>query len=316
MPPRAQKQSPMQILPIARLRDVASRLLILAAAIVTALSAPLVTDVSAAPHSAPAPPVCAARYGVRFRFPPSLLTADFAAPPRNDPREEGVIPYARWYVRESYPPEPDRITVAWGPLARVYPRPTVPAGLDAVAWRRERVVAAAVRLIGFAYQHHHIPSFDPGPDWPWLPVAAARNGKGLDCSNFTSFCYSFGLGVKPPTAIGRQAAMTRVDDLEVERLPVEPSLPNAPVALSALRKTLAPGDLLFIRNRARTRVSHVVMWVGALGTGSPDPLVIDSHGQDMTDPDGCVIAPGVRLRPFREGGWYHTCFDHALRLIR
>lgn len=266
------------------------------------------------PSRAEAPPAYVSPYGIAFTVPPNLLTPDFQQPPRNDPREEGEISYSRWYQRASY--AADSVSPAWGPVARRYPRPDVPAGVDPRVWKRERVLAAAARLIGYDYQHHHVPDFDPGPSWPWLRVKSGANGKGVDCSNFTSFCYNYGLGLKLPTAIGKQADVTRVDDIEAERLALEPSRPHAPAPYAALREALAPGDLLFIRNRANTRISHVVMWVGSLGTGSRAPLVIDSHGQGERDADGRIIPAGVWLRPFREGEWYHASFDHALRWIR
>lgn len=274
----------------------------------------LLALVSTAPSWGEAPDAYVSPYGLSFTVPPALLTADFARTPRNDPRAEGEIPYHRWYDRASY--AAGLVTPAWGPVARRYPRPTSPAGVDARVWKRERVVAAAARFIGYDYQHHHVPDFDPGPTWPWLHVNSGTNGKGVDCSNFTSFCYNYGLGLKLPTAIGKQAEMAAVDEIVAERLSVEPSLPGVPTPYAALCEVLKPGDLLFIRKADGSRISHVIMWVGPLAIGSAEPLVIDSHGKGMKDENGAVIPAGVRLRPFRRGSWYHASFDHALRLIR
>jgi len=59
-------------------------------------------------------------------------------------------------------------------------------------------------LIGLTYQHHHIPDWNPPADWPWKEVAYGRNSKGIDCSDFTSWTYNYGLGIKLPTNKQRQ----------------------------------------------------------------------------------------------------------------
>ena len=38
--------------------------------------------------------------------------------------------------------------------------------------RRQRVIAVALRYRGYGYQHHHIPDWDPPPEWPWKPTCA------------------------------------------------------------------------------------------------------------------------------------------------
>jgi hypothetical protein len=76
------------------------------------------------------------------------------------------------------------------------------------------------------------------------------------------------------------------------------------------------GDLVSIRNRSG-KISHVVIWVGAIGR-SPDgtPLIIDSHGEDVRDSNGEAIPCGVQLRPFRENSWYNQSASHALRIFQ
>jgi hypothetical protein len=70
--------------------------------------------------------------------------------------------------------------------------------------------------------------------------------------------------------------------------------PNAPGRRLAANEEFAPGDLLFIMNRDRTKLTHVVIYV--------DPEhIIDDH------------ADGVRVRPF--SGWYTNSFSHARRII-
>src|SRR5262249_2994401 len=111
-------------------------------------------------------------------------------------------PYREWYsthIRKKYG--------AWGPAARRFPPidgfENIPA-----SWKRQRVLAVAVSYIGLPYQHHHIPDWDPPPDWPWKHVAYGRNSKGMDCSDFTGWIYNYGLGIHLSTGIGQQAAHT------------------------------------------------------------------------------------------------------------
>src|SRR5947209_3155946 len=98
-----------------------------------------------------------------------------AAPRRSAALEadgEGVVPRADWYG-----PESRARWGGWGPPARTL---AAPPGLgDAAGELAGRVVAAARRHIGLAYQHHHLPDFDPPADWPWRRVSAGQNGPGL-----------------------------------------------------------------------------------------------------------------------------------------
>jgi hypothetical protein len=81
--------------------------------------------------------------------------------------------------------------------------------------------------------------------------------------------------------------------------------------------TLRPGDLLYIGDKARTKVTHVIMWAGHCAE-SPDgiPLVIDSTGGRIKDSRGYPIPCGIHIRPFRKGSWYHLSFSHAHRWVR
>ncbi|WP_300163255.1 NlpC/P60 family protein [Solidesulfovibrio sp.] len=199
-----------------------------------------------------AAPARASRPGA---IPPAALTADFSA---RDRLPQSPEPQSRWYV--------GRGAKSWGPRAADYPPPVPPAGYDPVQWRRERVAATALRYVGLPYRHHHIPAYDP----PGV-------GLGLDCSNFTSWVYNYGLGIRFTSAIRAQA-----------------DGPRAPGRRLAADEPFAVGDLLFITTKDGSRVSHVVVWLG-------EGRIIDSHGQ------------GVAVRRF--AGWYRDCFHHARRVI-
>lgn len=246
---------------------------------------------------APAQEAYVSPYWLKFTVPLESLTADFSQPPRGMVEEQSFEPpFARWNDPAAY-----SSGVTWGPKARPYPPPEIPAGVDATTWKRERLVAVARKYIGYEYQHHHVPDWQPPEDWPSQTPGRA---KGLDCSNFTSWVYNYGLGMKFTSHVRKQADM---DGLRVLQGPQD---------LATMRRTLVTGDLLFLRTRKGTRISHVVMWVGDLGQPADDPLVVDSHGGSVKDSRGVAIPRGIHLRPFREGSWYHESFDHALRLVR
>jgi hypothetical protein len=245
-------------------------------------------------------------YRVEFTLPPEELIGDLERTERGDPRMEAEVPFHQWYSRRTL----ERWR-SWGPHPREYPPPV---GLErwSVERKRERVVAVALRYQGYAYQHHHIPDWDPPAGWPWTSTCAGRNGRGVDCSNLTGFVYNQGFGLRLNTDVHRQSqeriAMGRGRGTPIEVVPLPSSYDER---LAALRT----GDLLFIRSRSGT-ISHVVIWVGPIGR-SPDgtPLVIDSHGEDVRDSQGRPIPCGVQLRPFRKNSWYNQSASHALRIF-
>jgi cell wall-associated NlpC family hydrolase len=120
----------------------------------------------------------------------------------------------------------------WGPWPRSFPKPQIPEHVDQKSWMRKRVSLVAKKYIGLAYKHRHIPMLG-----------------GLDCSNFTSWVYNYGLGIQFPSDIEKQS-------LQAGRL----LSPN---------ENLKIGDLIFIWNKNYTRISHVVLFLG-------NDLVIDS----------------------------------------
>jgi hypothetical protein len=140
----------------------------------------------------------ASRYRLSFRNSIKSLEAGFDAAPWNDPHLQSDAPYRDWYSQRRRSP--------WGPAARQYPSSVSRARNR--AWLQERVIRVASNHIGLLYEHHHIPARDPPAEWPWLRVAAGYNAPGLDCSNFSSFIYNYGLGVKLPTGIRLQAEAT------------------------------------------------------------------------------------------------------------
>ncbi|MBX5493385.1 MAG: C40 family peptidase [Chloroflexi bacterium] len=192
------------------------------------------------------------------------LTADW---PERDRLLPTRLPADHWYAR----PWND----GWGPRAAEYPRVASPPGCDPVAWQRARVVAVARRYLGLPYRHHHVPDWDP----PAALVGAVVAGPGLDCSNFTAWVYNYALGIHFTSHIARQAEG-----------------PEAPGRILGPDEPLAPGDLLFIWNTERSRVTHVVLYVG-------DGQVIDSAS----------ARGGVTEHAL--SGWYATHYSHARRVL-
>jgi cell wall-associated NlpC family hydrolase len=139
-----------------------------------------------------------------------------------------------------------------------------------------------------------------------------HNGKGVDCSNLTGFVYNLGFGLRLNTDVHQQSeeriARGNGHSATLRRVELPPTYAER-------LRTLCTGDLVYIRS-AKGRISHVVLWVGAIGK-SPDgtPLVIDSHGEDVRDSNGVAIPCGVHLRPFRENSWYNHSASHALRVF-
>lgn len=246
-------------------------------------------------------------YRVEFSYPLGELIGDLERTERGDHRLQAEIPFRQWYSARTL----ERWR-AWGPPAREYPPPPGVAEWP-VERKRERVIAVAMRFRGYAYQHHHIPDWNPPADWPWLKSCAGTNGKGVDCSNLTGFVYNLGFGLRLNTDVHKQSEERFAKGFRERAEPLR--LVELPSTFEERIRTLRTGDLLFIRARDG-KISHVVTWVGPIGR-SPDgtPLVIDSHGEDTRDSEGKLIPCGVQLRPFRENSWYNKSASHALRII-
>jgi cell wall-associated NlpC family hydrolase len=167
------------------------------------------------------------------------LTADFnirdAMPQTNIPQED-------WF-KPQYG--------IWGPPAKKFPVPAIPNGVNASQWKRDRIIEVAKHYKGLKYKNNdgkrgHFPS---------------RNC-GLDCSNFVSWVYNYGLGMK---------LNSDVDNLWSSA---------AGGRLLAPREAPQKGDLLFFDTDPR----HVVIYID------------EHHVIDSTS----LRPEGVQVRDIRE----------------
>ncbi len=247
-------------------------------------------------------------YSIEFSVPRDDLMAIDQIPPRDDWKLEAKEPYSDWYSGRTL-----KECGAWGPHPRQYPGVS---NFDSrpITWKRQRVLAVAAKHIGLPYQHHHIPAWDPPASWPWKQVAYGRNSKGLDCSDFTSWIYNYGLGFKLDTGIKEQANTVDIAGPGGDGTVHVRTLSNDNGYDDLVRK-LKTGDLLYIKND-QGDVGHVIMWVGVHGK-SPDstPLVIDCTGPEHKDCNGNPIPIGVQIRPFLPNEWYYKSFSHAHRIL-
>jgi hypothetical protein len=247
-------------------------------------------------------------YSVKFSFMEEELIGDLLKGRRSDWKDHATVPFREWYnpanqTRWGY----------WGPGMRHF---DPPSGLakKSPQWSRERVIATGLRYVGYSYQHHHVPDWEPPADWPSDPEQKTPAGKGVDCSNFTAFVYNLALGIKPTGAIQAQAEMIDVAGpgegrtVPVKRIELPKSYEDFP-------SQLLTGDLLYVKSN-KGNVSHVVLWVGKIGESSDGvPLILDSTGPGATDENGEKIPDGIQLRPFKRNAWYFTQASHVLRII-
>lgn len=247
-------------------------------------------------------------YSVKFSFPEEELIGDLLKGPRADWKSYAGVPFQDWYD----PSNQARWTYRGPPAKHFSP----PAGLSTKSpqWSRERVIAAGMKFIGYTYQHHHVPDWDPPAEWTRDPEQKTAVGKGLDCSNFTAFAYNLALGIKPTGDVRDQAEMTEVKGpgpnltIPVKRI-------ELPKKHEDFERELLTGDLLYIKNSKGT-LSHVVLWVGKIGQ-SPDgaPLILDSTGNGSKDTNGKDVPDGIQLRAFTPRSWYFHQASHVLRII-
>jgi hypothetical protein len=246
-------------------------------------------------------------YAVKFTFAEEELIGDLRGP-RGDWKNESRLPYAEWSsskTRTGFG--------SWGPPAQHFPPPP---GLEqrSAEWMQQRIIATALRFRGYRYQHHHIPDWDPPAGWP-VGKAGLAPAKGIDCSNFTSFVYNQALGLKPTSAVEEQAAITEVPGPGPDQTSPVTRI-ERPADYTDFARVLKTGDLLFICGKPGGAVTHVVLWVGAIGQSRNQvPLILDSTGGNRQDENGATIPDGVELRPFTPTSWYFRCASHALRLI-
>lgn len=260
-------------------------------------------------------------YRLVFHWSEAELLPDADTAPRNDPRLSAAKPFDQWYTDEAR-----RTDGVWGPQVRAFDVPACCKDWPADR-KRERVILVASRYLGYDYQHHHLPDWDPPKDWPWKKVTAGGQSKGVDCSNFTSFVYNYALGlgissdihkqcdgeargkVRKPAAYhdGTPANLKRIDK------------PTGPDAYTRLVNSLRKGDLMLMTSRKPEKagqVSHVAIFLGDCGVG-PDkvPLIMDSAGGG-TDCNGKAIPTGIYIRPLTPDTWYFRNFHHAWRVIQ
>lgn len=250
-------------------------------------------------------------YSLNYSIPKEELTFDFQKSPRNDWKLEGEIPYSDWYTERTK----DEFG-SWGPHAAQYPA-VEDLNKRGEEWMQQRLVATAEKFIGYHYQHHHIPDWLPPNSWPWERVSLGQNSKGVDCSDFCSFVYNYGLGIKLDTDVQQQASDETISGPGGKGA-LKVTVISKPGNYQDLVKMLETGDLLYIKRSANDpngNISHVIMWLGKVGS-SPDgnPLIMDCHDQDVLDTNGVKIPHGVQIRPFAEDGWYYKAFDHAHRI--
>jgi len=247
-------------------------------------------------------------YSVKFTFPLEELTGDLTKGPRSDWKDSASVPFREWFLPAN--------AARWGyrgPGAKHYDAPPG-ASTKSPDWARQRVIATGLGLVGYTYQHHHVPYWEPPADWPRDATQKTPPGKGLDCSNFTAFVYNLALGIKPTGDVRKQAELTEVPGPGPNRTsPVQRI--ELPERFEDYARTLLTGDLLFIKNTSGA-LSHVVLWVGAIGR-SPDgvSLILDSTGAGNFDSHGNEIPDGVQLRAFKPNSWYCRQASHILRII-
>jgi len=142
-------------------------------------------------------------YRLALKAPLQQLLFDLNEP-RGSAAEQSSLPVHQWYG-----PQVRREYGSWGAPARMFDCPPQ-VGDRPAEWKRERLVAAAARFIGYEYQHHHIPDWSPPAGWPWQHCCAGHNGKGVDCSNFSGWNYNWALGIHLNTDIHKQAERASV----------------------------------------------------------------------------------------------------------
>jgi len=247
-------------------------------------------------------------YSVKFDFAEDALIGDLISGQRANWKEQSSVDFREWY-------NPLNQT-RWGyrgPPTKHYEAPDG-LGQKSVEWLRQRIIATGLRYVGYSYQHHHCPDWDPPESWPRNPDQKTPVGKGLDCSNFSAFVYNLALGIKPTSDVRLQAELREVPGPGARRTSPVKRI-ELPESYSAFQSELLTGDLLFVNNRSG-KLSHVVLWVGEIGQ-SPDgtPLILDSTGVGNFDHNGTEIPDGIYLRLFEPNTWYFTQASHILRII-
>lgn len=303
------------------------------------------------PTSLQTSPLYQSPYQLAFDFSWADLVAGFDQAPFNSSTLEGNPdffhnPPQDWFDLKIYQANHDNPLVGspcWGPAPRRYAPPPIPSSVQShvVAWQTQRLIAVAAAMIGYRYHHHHIPDWNPGEDWYELinnpncsvhsPAIVEYIGQGVDCSDYTSWLYNYGLGIYLNTDTGIQGSMhiskTSGGDIVIDNKTINDNsgkpytvraVADARLEYAQLVQKLQPGDLLYIagdysltKDGIRQQleegtpppITHVVMWVGNVGQSSNGvPLVTDSHGSNVLDEKGKPIPNGIQIRPFNNSG--------------
>ncbi len=264
--------------------------------------------------------VYASPYDISPIFTQAQLGDDFA---KRDKLNPSTMAKSKWSdLNQKYYTQNTIVGIAYGPPLAQFPAPsTKPTSLArTLDWRQQRLLYVARRYINTQYQHHHLPQWDPPQTWPIDPgnlVPSRHQTPGIDCSDFTAWVYNYALGIKMTSGILEQAALTSVEDASGAAIEIQKILSTGD--FNSLVAQFQPGDLLYICKENSTTVSHVITWIGQVN-GTGDYLVIDSHGENVTDSEGRMIPSGVQLRPFSDSPgnntWYYTSFSHANRIVR
>jgi len=169
---------------------------------------------------------------------PPMLEATYAISSDDDFKLRDSLPQTE--VPKPYWQDP--IYGSYGPCPTTYPKVIPAQSINRLYWMRDRIKKVAEKYIGLPYERRHIPALG-----------------GLDCSNFTSWIYNFGFGIRFSSNVHRQAleAGRKLDAAEI----------------------LAEGDLLFFYDETQVQIAHVAIYLN-------EWEVIDSTGI------------GVERRPF------------------
>lgn len=255
------------------------------------------------------------------------LTPDFNVHPRNlsNSNHWSFTAYTNWTNFSVI----SNLHSTWGPYYINFPAPAIPASATPLWWQL-RLAAAANRIRGivpYAHHHMHVWNVPNTPQWTNAKPAPYTAGVGIDCSDFTHWIYSYGLGLKLDTGVTQQGEMTSATAFyangatnlfKATRLfDVQHGYTKN---FENLVNNLHPGDLLYIRGNASftNKVSHVIMWLGSLAydTNRKDlHLITDSHGDVVIDSNGVKIPSGPQIRPFHRTNYYYHSFDHVLRYV-
>lgn len=302
-------------------------------------------------------------YRLAFDYSWAGLTAGLAQAPFNDWTQEGNPEYFHevpqdWFNPEIYQSNSGKWqvgSVSWGPGPQLYLPPVIPPDAESniVAWQTQRLLAVAASMIGYGYRHHHIPDWNPGPTWyDGVPSAQPPDlpdliGQGVDCSDYTSWLYNYGLGIYLNTDVATQGVTKTVTSNDNKTTYTVQRVADATASYDELVQQLQTGDLLYIagaanlskldiqqdlKNGTPPQITHVIMWLGDVGVSSGGtPLVTDSHGDELIDENGKTIPGGIQVRPFNQGSdsgsdssvpvgesaqnWYFEHFLWALRIL-